>query len=298
MVFSAAVTAGHCICGRSLKEIEENKGDEYKCLEGESTNQITDHNIIRVTAESMEYDTDQGRSFFPESAFVKFDDTRRFEYYDVGVLKSGENFFYEANLADPMVGSICLPSTELDFSEELITTVGWGVRYSELPVAKNERDRNPTHTSCATSEASPTHLSSAAPFFFETRYKRCDVAFLKENGWGCKKMTSLDDSDQAPPSYPAEKCYDFWLQAEDVIKSLEMNDPEKYNGYFQIFSNIKKIEVQEQSDCLGYIIECFRPDLLFEYGWCSIEGIDGDIGWGMCDTSCQFAPVRIIYKVD
>ena len=122
LVFSAAVTAGHCICGRSLKEIEENKGDEYKCLEGESTNQITDHNIIRVTAESMEYDTDQGRSFFPESAFVKFDDTRRFEYYDVGVLKSGENFFYEANLADPMVGSICLPSTELDFSEELITT--------------------------------------------------------------------------------------------------------------------------------------------------------------------------------
>ena len=66
-------------------------------------------------------------------------------------------------------------------------------------------------------------------------------------------MTSLEDSDQSPPSYPAEKCYEYWVQAEDIVRNLEMNEPEKYEGYFQIFSNIKKIEVEEESDCLGYM---------------------------------------------
>ena len=31
-------------------------------------------------------------------------------------------------------------------------------------------------------------------------------------------MTSLEDSDQSPRSYPAEKCYEYWVQAEDIVR--------------------------------------------------------------------------------
>ena len=264
---------------------------EYKCLDGESTNQITEYNIIKVIAGSMEslpeYPT---TSFAVETAFVIFDDTRRFEYYDVGVLRSGINIFYDANLNDDEVGSICLPSTDLDFSKEMITFVGWGSRYSELPVAEKEKDRNPTHTSCATSEVAPTNLGPDDEFL-EARYKRCDVAFMKENKWGCKKLTSWEDADKFPPAYPVEKCFVYWEQADEAVKKLVASDPETFEGYDQIFANIKKIEVLEQPDCLGYKVECFRPDLLFEHGWCNIEGDNGGPAWGICDTSCELAPV-------
>ena len=308
--YSTAITAGHCVCGKT-----DGLG-EY-CDVGKDRNQIdVPNNVIRT-----EIYLSHRWLFIPlvtiERAYVM--------YFQLGkenckecIYPSPKNpsctqscedqFFHDLGIIQPRIGTIfrhravlnfivplCLPAENAqiptqyssDGKDAIITTVGNGIQYNEVPDGKDSKwnpdSRNPRFTSCTTSQLGNTNHDATV----ETKFKKCKIEFLKnnvvKNGWrGCRKCPRIGCSKtDLPVGYEFDKCTDYWVQAKKAVKK---NGPVKTEK----FKKINKIKISEA--CGISEPECLKWDVFINHGWCEVDGGTLD-DWGICDHSCNHVEV-------
>jgi len=308
--YSAALSAGHCLCGIV-------KGYGVSCKAGDDQNQINPRNLISteivlrdewILVPLVEIDTayvmyDQTNY---ENAWACIaDPTRCYRrpkpvwFHDLGIIlpKKGTTFI---SLLFDFIIPLCLPAEDTiipehdsDGKDAIITFVGWGAQYNEDPTAESQlwqQDlRNPTWTSCTT-----THFGLDWDITVKdtTKLKRCKIEFLRDEvvkkGWkGCKKCSATGcSSKDLPVGYEFDRCEDYWVQALKVVQ--KQVDPEKVSE----FEDVLKIKIK--NGCEFYEPECLRLDLFQNQGWCEIE--DGTLDdWAICDYSCAHVEVRLYF---
>ena len=265
------MTAGHCLCGVGNDDFTE---DVHLCLET-GVNQVTDTN--RIAAKWGNKDKrDLPYKHIMDEAWVMHQEKRgeTFGYnYDIGLVKlvKKKKLFYDTGTGRTVnVGPICLAARDTDISQEDITVVGWGVRYTETPVKKNNQ-RKPRRSSCTTNQFSP----------LGNMFEPCDMQALKDNGWKCNIGT-----DKVPKGYAREACLKYLQMASEAVGD---SDKEEFEQTKQIQLNLKA----RNGDII--IIRCYKDELFTatDKGWCKITRATGDMDWGFCDTSCQHAFVII-----
>ena len=213
--------------------------------------------------------------------------------FDLAILRSDENFYNDGN---NFISAICLAALDADITQEEITTVGRGQRYSEYPIrdltdASQARTID-TETSCTTNQYGPK----------EHRFKSCDIKFLEDNNWKCKKIKQsfFVDPKEYPRSYDHLKCNAYFNSAsmlmnpyvEPLVLFQENFDPEileKPSPLQKESMLVKYIEVKSK----GIWTSCYREDLFENNGWCKTENHVTDHEWGFCDTACELVSVII-----
>ena len=216
------------------------------------------------------------------------------DFHDLGILlpKKGTTFKHFNQLVVPL----CLPAETASIPKqdnELITFVGWGSQYNEIPKGSatvppwDETKRNPITTSCTTNQYGVLWDTTAE----EIKFKMCRVKFLKDyvekNGWkGCKKCSTTGCTPKdLPINYEFDKCENYWREAKNVV---EKNDKDKRRK----FENVMKIKIE--SACENWEPECLNLKLFSKYGWCEVEGGSID-DWAICDLSCKHVKVLHFY---
>ena len=192
-------------------------------------------------------------------------------------------------------------NAQLDNNQKIIT-VGWGLTYDEYPPRDPDipvQPRNPTATTCSTNKYGP----------MANRFQSCDVKFLKDNKWSCKKIMSFKKGpprrNELPPSYDFKKCEGKILDAKNMIGNLKRKSEIEWNKYlgeiktFIIFGDIALTKSREEDlrkkIMKSRVLHCYEKELFKEYGWCKInkgKPYRKHSDWGFCDTSCEGAAVR------
>ena len=190
------------MCGHNVAGVT---GGEY-CLAGKDTNQINrPYNLIRTQI----YHND-GWVFIPlvtiERAYVMFAQTQLLNCWaslDTQPCTQQEHrFYHDLGIIRPMLGTtfkerpilsfivpICLPAEDAQIPSKnpkgkprLITIVGDGIQYNELPDGKASNwksgSRNPSSTSCTTSQLGNTNHDTTR----DTKVKRCKSVHQSTTG--------------------------------------------------------------------------------------------------------------------
>ena len=214
--------------------------------------------------------------------------------FDLAILRSDKNFYNDGN---NFISAICLAALDADITQEEITTVGWGERYSEYPVrdltdASQARTID-TETSCTTNQYGPK----------EHRFKICDITFLEDNNWKCKKIKpkiSFVNLKKYPRPYDVLKCKDYFKSASMLMtpfvyplvlfqQNFDYDTLENPSKMQQESMQVKYIKIQSK----GIWTSCYREDLFENNGWCKTENHVTDHEWGFCDTACELVSVII-----
>ena len=161
------------------------------------------------------------------SAFVKYDedaiikmnkDGTEGPQYDVAVLISDEILYKERSHTR---APICLAALNAKIgNNQIITTVGWGEMYTEYPdrnLSNPNEPRNPEATSCSTNKHGPKY----------SRFKKCDVTFLRNNQWKCQKFTKgqtllpswLPKNSSGHTVYDYYKCKKYFAKTKLLISN-------------------------------------------------------------------------------
>ena len=234
-----------------------------------------------------------------EKAFVKYDQdarSRNGPQYDIGILISSKPLYDEQ---EHNRAPICLAKLNAQIgNNQPITTVGWGRLYTEdkdRDPTDHNQVRDPEFTSCTTDKHGPKY----------SRFKRCDVNFLKNNDWKCQKF--IRGQSPSPSLFPRNssghtvydygKCKKLFTKAEQLIE----RETKKLGSKTKWIEGVQNIIVKPFKSEESY--ECFRKDLFIDKGWCTIGQatkydpvpltMDSE-NWGFCDRSCDYAEVLFI----
>ena len=268
--FRHALTCGHCVCSR-----DEDTDSGAKCV-GSDSNEITPYNKIEVFAGSRSITISKEKfrthvikawvipSSFGQSGFLND--------YDVGMVqtKRDKPFFTGEYWLKRYIAPICIPALEEDFSEKDIKGVGWGHRYTESPQADIQSDRNPAWSSCLANEIGPSLW----------KFRQCDMAQIKENGWSCDKKGY-------PPNYNAANCkvyFDLARTAAQEFGDVVVQEVQSVQKINVVFGKVNKTVGSKG-------IMCYRDEHFKHVGWCKVpewaSGIAHEGGWGFCSPSCE-----------
>ena len=314
---SSVLSCAHCVCGKS-----PNNPKRPGCLSdsdskiSESLNQITKDNKVQIASgdnrdkkyisilflkvvQMYTNEVDEIRIKFYESNTKEDEKKRPVGYfYDIAVLRSTKDIFVSG---DPKRAPICLgASNAIIDNDQVITTVGWGTMYEEYP----ERDfsnpnqiRNPRRTTCTTNRNGP----------LLHRFKKCDIHFLRDNNWSCKKVPFIKyrrprNSElpmmRSDPLYEFDACKKYFSYTEKVI-SNKIGNTIKWSKHLGTLDNlwVTGHKGKARNALPEGHIECFRKELFESNGWCKVESPfnhKGEDGWGFCDTSCDGVKVNKI----
>ena len=285
------------------------------CLEGDNTNQLTNSNTIKV----KHLDTNDKLADLARirEAFVKYDkdkheaalrcinnptlcqrsDVQDSDFLNLGILvtKVRKAFSNQIPICLP-AGNAKIPELDQrndDEKDAIITFVGWGRQYSEYPDGKEsgwtQSERNPESTSCTTNQFGVYWDTTEE----KTKFKPCNIAFLKGGGeigkknWkGCKMYTGSPDD--LPMNYEFEQCEYYWRKAREYVRESQNQD------MIRDFEEVKKIKIH--SDCLNWVPECLKEELFRKHGWCEVQSddhIESMDNWGLCDEACKH--VEVLY---
>ena len=316
--FSAVLTSGHCICGNYEKE------GIYKwplCLP-DIQNQITDNNTVLIISGDnrkrkyvnlgiFKIAIKLGATNEVEDARIKYIDVKANRpqnvLYDIAVLKSTKDIYKSG---DAKRAPICLGALNAKVdNNQKITTVGWGLTYDEYPPRDPDvtfQPRNPMSTTCSTNKYGPT----------ANRFQSCDVKFLKDNKWSCKKIMSIKwgpprrnelPNLKSRPIYDFNKCENIFSKAKSLIGNLKSNSEIKWTnnlgeiknlvifGDIVLNKRIRKEGSLRKNIMRSKVIHCYEKELFEKYGWCKLskgKPYQQHDAWGFCDTSCEGAGVR------
>ena len=311
MFCSSVLSCAHCVCG-------ENKAKTRpKCL-SVLFNQITDDNKVQIAS------GDNRQKKYRDMRLLKdikrhtneVDDIRimYFQrttdenekkrppgyYYDIAVLRSNKTLFVTG---DATRAPICLGAANAIIdNDQVITTVGWGVMYKEYP----ERDfsipnqkREPVRTTCTTNRNGPMFH----------RFKRCDIEFLRDNNWSCKKIPFIkyrrprnSELPRTPSlAYDFDACEKYFSYTKQVISNKFGIDTFKWTKHIGTVNNLYVYGHKEKTmnEILPGYIDCYRKELFESNGWCKVKNITHHHkeheGWGFCDTSCDEVKVKRLF---
>ena len=301
---TTAITASHCICGVSKKDIDsmqdhhkqfvECKGGKIVDFHIPPPNEVTSINKLSVGTGSMDKSKlnwiDILRAYVMGSK--KKHEKQRF-YEDVGLLftngKTGKGLlFYKHTVAkgNIKVGSVCLAAAKKEkphMYEGNVTIVGWGKRYSD--VKDSAGNPNQKAQSCATSEFGP----------IAARLRKCEIDDIikdsngtpkKPKDWGCNRS-------DWPAGYEYTKCSKYLRRAEtEVARKIEKLDGS--NVLETLWSLTNKIVVKKSFPNKKEYT-CYKEDMFRDNGWCYVyKGTqlgNPEDTWGFCDSSCKLMQV-------
>ena len=233
--------------------------------------------------------------------------------YDIAVLKSSKAIYKDG---DTTRAPICLGALSANYytqnhDDVKIKTVGWGKLYYEYPARDpdfykkygREQIRDPVATACSTNEYGPTR----------SRFRSCDIDFLKKNKWSCKKIKNIKKrrpkvkelpNIDSKPSYKFDECEKYFSEAEGLLANELSESSIKWT---EVLGNVKNLDVFQVIDSKNngeefqLLLNCYRKELFETHGWCKTmdaarEGRKTNHDdWGFCDRSCEEASVRIEY---
>ena len=314
MFCSSVLSCGHCVCG------EDKDRKLPKCRRNIIDNQITDDNKVQITSgdnrqttkehmyamwkllkdiKPFSNDVDDIRIMYIERTTNGNEDRPRgyLGYYDIAVLRSKLPLY--AN-GDTTRAPICLGALNAIIDhDQNITTVGWGDMYQEYP----ERDlsipnqkREPEDTTCTTNRNGPLFH----------RFKKCDIQFLRDNNWSCKKIPFIkyrrprnSELPRTPSEvYDFDACEKYFSYTKKVIANTIGNATIKWTKHLGTVDNLVVEGHKEtpMNQVMQGFIDCYRKELFESNGWCKVDESpihhkDHD-GWGFCDTSCEGMKVK------
>ena len=337
--YSSVITSGHCVCGAQVgRLVRGKKGLKFiepqdPCLPN-TENQITVDNKISIVSgdnrrrkyinlgflkktisAGVTNEIVEAKIKYIELWVLKLEEMQKgdsFDYkdkmYDVAVLKSKKNIYKDG---DTTKAPICLGALNAKMDvDQKITTVGWGYTYYEYPERHPELDikvgptvvkqkRNPIATTCSTNKYGP----------FVSRFKNCDIQFLKDNQWACKKIKNIEKrrpkvtelpNVSSIPSYNFDACEKYFSEAEILVANVYEKSSINWTNHLGDVKNILVYNYEEELNnvLVKKVLQCYRKELFETHGWCkvAIEGSQrSHDDWGFCDTSCEGASVNKRY---
>ena len=322
ILYRSVLTNGHCVC-------DQKYGPCLLPQNGKEPNQITKNNKLSIVS------GDNRKRKYINLGFYKipikvgianeiidarikylenYEKSKHGIYeYDIAVLKSSKAIYKDG---DTTRAPICLGALSANYytqnhDDVKIKTVGWGKLYYEYPARDpffykkygREQIRDPVATACSTNEYGPTR----------SRFRSCDIDFLKKNKWSCKKIKNIKKrrpkvkelpNIDSKPSYKFDECEKYFSEAEGLLANELSESSIKWT---EVLGNVKNLDVFQVIDSKNngeefqLLLNCYRKELFETHGWCKTmdaarEGRKTNHDdWGFCDRSCEEASVRIEY---
>ena len=210
------------------------------------------------------------RNIHPAEAAFIMDDPQNDNFLattDIGIVISQRPLFDPDQLKmsllindKPPILPICMAVKDLDFTNQDLHGVGWGLTYDESQEGK--RPRNPYYSSCMTNELGKE----------EWRFKACNMEQIQRLHWSCEKNTLPTDINT-----DFLRCRKYFEGARRIF----------HNPMFRKFMDrVNKIFVYEGSSRKKLV--CYNEREFTKRGWCEIQGHSSSKGaWGFCSPSCN-----------
>ena len=296
-VLRHVIAAGHCMCSTKVAGPETTwcvEGDENQIkinINSGEMNQITIHGgsmdqstSYRPNPESLQY-----RWKVSEAYVMPIWHDKEFRYEDIGIalindLSPNKKLFFDKDalysdfkfgtkqqVRDAKVIPLCLASEGSHLVGRTLTGAGWGSEYNEV---EEKTPRDPTYSSCMTSEKS----------FREYRFQNCDMKKIKANNWQCR-------TDKSPPR--DKKCKQYIKKA---FKKIRQNIKKLIMEPIDIVKLLTR-DIFYFEEKNGDLIKCVRLDWTHEtyYGWCELPKLQNPktTPWGICSPSCGIDMMKV-----
>ena len=297
-VLRHVIAAAHCICSTKASGPKQTwcvEGDENQIkvnINSGEMNQITIHgghmdqsSAFRPKAD----DSDLYRWEVSEAHVMPIWHDNEFRYEDIGIalindLSPNNKLFFDKDalysdfkfgtkqqVRDARVIPLCLASEGSHLVGRTLTGAGWGSEYNEV---EEKTPRDPTYSSCMTSEKS----------FREYRFQNCDMKKIKDNAFECR-------TDKPPPR--DKKCKQYIKKAFKKIRENIRNLILEPIDIVRLLT--RDVFYFEEKN--GDVVKCVRLDWTHQkyHGWCELPKLplEDTIPWGICSPSCSTNTMKV-----